>query len=649
MKDLTASSPRPGDNQAKNPMDFDLRLDEAILRSRDYLLSQQANEGYWVDELESNATITAELIFFMYFTGIVDKNKQGKLVNYLLHKQRDDGSWPLYFGGPCDINSTVESYMALKLIGISAKRSEMVRAREAIRANGGIKKTRVFTKIFLAMFGQIPWKACPTIPVEIILFGNWFPFNIYEMSSWSRGTVVPLSIVISHKPVHHPPEGRDVKELLTITDNLLEFEPDGPIFSSWKNFFIYFDRIIKFLGKSPWKPFRQAALKKALRWVVDHQEDQGDFAGIQPAMLNSLLAYHYEGVSKDDPKWVKGWESVERFLIAKKERLSMQACVSPLWDTAIAGNALCDSGLPRDHPALVKAAEWILSKQVVKKGDWTIKNPKTKPGGWAFEFYNELYPDCDDTAEILRFLNRIKLQDHSRKLKESERAMSWLLSMQCKRGGWAAFDIDNEQDLFNLIPFADHGAMLDQPTADVSGRVLWLLGRTGFKKDYPQVQRLINFIKKEQESNGSWWGRWGVNYIYGTWLALTGLRSIGEDLNQPYLRRAIKWYTDHQNEDGGWGETCESYKNPSLAGQGNSTVSQTAWAIMGMIAGGEVENLAVKRGVEFLLNRQEDFGSWYENEFTGTGFPIHFFIKYHMYQHLFPLMALSHYRSSSSS
>ena len=644
MKDLASSLSLEAENQAIDPMNFDIRLDEAIYRSRDYLLSQQTEGGYWVDKLESNATITAELIFFMYFTDAVDLAKQEALANYLLYKQRQDGSWSLYFGGPCDINSTVESYMALKLAGIPADRPEMLRAHEAICANGGIKNTRVFTKIFLAMFGQIPWEVCPAIPVEIILFGNWFPFNIYEMSSWSRGTVVPLSIIVSHKPVHHPPKGHDVKELFTISDHELGFEPDGSIFSSWKNFFIYLDRIIKFVGKSPWKPFRKVALEKAYQWVVDHQEDQGDFAGIQPAMLNSLLAYHYEGVSKDDPKWVKGWESVERFLIEKKEGTLMQACVSPLWDTAIASNALCDSGLSTNHPALVKAAEWILGKQVVKKGDWAVKNPHATPGGWAFEFYNELYPDCDDTAEMLMFLNRVKLPDQNRKLHESERAMSWLLSMQCRVGGWAAFDVDNEQDLFNLVPFADHGAMLDPATADVSGRVLWLLGRLGFKKNHPQVKRVIAFIREKQESDGSWWGRWGVNYIYGTWLALTGLCSIGEDMNQPYVSRAIKWYNDHQNEDGGWGETCESYENPSLAGTGNSTASQTAWAVMGMIAGGEAESSAVKHGIEFLLNRQEDCGSWYEDEFTGTGFPAHFFIKYHMYQHFFPLMALSHYR-----
>jgi squalene-hopene/tetraprenyl-beta-curcumene cyclase len=649
MKDLSASSIESTDNQKTESKIFDGRIDSAILRSRTFLLSQQKKEGYWVDELESNATITAELIFFMHFTGTVDLDKQGKIVDYLFHKQREDGSWSLFFEGPCDINSTVESYMALKLAGISLRRPEMIRAREVIDGNGGIKATRVFTKIFLAMFGQISWDVCPSIPVEIILLKNWFPINIYEMSSWSRSTVVPLSIVISHKPVCHPPEGRDIKELFTTGDFELGFESDGLIFSSWRNFFIHLDKIIKFVGEFPWKPFRKIALKKAFQWVVNHQEEQGDFAGIQPAMLNSLLAYHYEGVPKDDPKWVKGLESIDRFLIDKKEGLLMQACVSPLWDTALAANALCDSGMRTDHPALVKAGEWILTKQVVKKGDWVFKNPKATPGGWAFEFYNELYPDCDDTAEILIFLDRVKLPELHLKLKEVERAISWLLSMQCKTGGWAAFDIDNDKNILNQVPFADHGAMLDPPTADVSGRVLWLLGRVGFKKNHPQVRRLIRFVKEKQESDGSWWGRWGVNYIYGSWLALAGLASIGEDMTQPYIRRTIKWYENHQNEDGGWGETCESYKNTSLAGQGNSTASQTAWAVMGMIAGGEQENLVVKRGVDFLLNRQKKYGSWQENEFTGTGFPVHFFIKYHMYQHLFPLMALGRYRSALGS
>lgn len=624
--------------------DFGPSLHSAIQRSQEYLLSQQAKEGYWVDKLESNATITAELIFFMHMTGMVDEARQEKYVAYLLQKQREDGSWPLFYGGPCDINSTVESYMALKMAGMSPDHPALIKARNSILASGGIKKTRVFTKIFLALFGQIPWSVPPAVLVEIVLFPNWFPFNIYEISSWSRGTVVPLSVVCSFQPVHQLGTGRGVRELFTDQDDDLSFPITKPLFS-WRNCFTLLDRAFKVLGKSPWKPFRKAARKKAEQWILDHQEAEGDFGGIQPAMLNSLLALHFLGYPKDHPAIVKGLEAVERFIIDKGDCMVLQACVSPLWDTGIACNALLDSGLPADHPAMVKAGEWILSKQVVKPGDWTVKNPHTPPGGWAFEFFNELYPDNDDTAELLIALDRIQLPDERRKLSESERALTWLLSMQCKNGGWAAFDMDNDKEILNEVPFADHKALLDPPTADVTSRVLWLLGKLGFKREHPRVAHALEFVKSRQEVDGCWWGRWGVNYIYGTFLVLNGLRSIGEDMNQPMVRRAVRWLIDHQNEDGGWGETCQTYADPSLRGRGTSTASQTAWALLGLLAAGEVENEAAAKGVQHLLGRQNDAGTWYEDEFTGTGFPIHFFIKYHMYQHFFPLMALSRYRN----
>jgi len=623
-------------------------LDRSIERSRDFLLSCQDEEGYWVDELEANVTISAELIFFMHFTDRLDPVKQDQIVKYLLHLQREDGSWPLFYGGLCDINSTVEAYMALKMAGLPADQKEMVLARQAIFANGGIKKTRVFTKMFLAMFGQLSWDDCPAVPVEIILLPNWFPFNIYEISSWSRGTVVPLSIVRSFEPVHEFPDGWDVQELFTEEDKDLDFKPDGLPFTSWKNTFIYLDRFIKTIGKFPWKPLRKKALRKVEQWTLEHQEDEGDFGGIQPAMFNALLAFHLLGYPKDHPACVKGMEAIDRFLLEKDGRLWMQACVSPLWDTAIAANALLDSGLPPDHPALVNAGEWIIAKQVVKRGDWQVKNPTAEPGGWAFEFYNELYPDTDDTAEILIFLGRIEIGDNRWKLSECHRAMNWLLSMQSKSGGWGAFDVDNDKEVLNEIPFADHKALLDPPTVDVTGRILWMLSKWGFKKHHPQVQRAIQFIKERQEIDGCWFGRWGVNYIYGTFLVLNGLSAIGEDMNAPFSRKAVRWLESHQNEDGGWGETCQSYQEPSLRGRGKSTASQTAWALLGLIAAGEAKNPAVERGVRYLIETQNDSGdfsgSWWEDEFTGTGFPIHFFIKYHMYQHFFPLMALSRYR-----
>ena len=623
-------------------------LDQSIESSRDYLLSVQNGEGYWVDELEANVTISAEYIFFMHFTGRLDPVKQDKVVNYLLHKQREDGSWPLFYGGLCDINSTVESYMALKMAGLPADREEMVRARQAVFANGGIKKTRVFTKMFLAMFGQLSWDDCPAVPAEIILLPNWFPFNIYEISSWSRGTVVPLSVVRSFEPVHELPEGHDVQELFTEKDQDLGFKPNGLPFTNWRDTFIYLDRFIKFVGKFPFKPFRKKALGKVEEWTLRHQEDEGDFAGIQPAMFNALLALHLLGYPKDHPACVKGMEAVDRFMLEKDGRLWMQACVSPLWDTAICANALLDSGLPSDHPALVRAGEWIISKQVTTRGDWKVKNPNAEPGGWAFEFYNELYPDTDDTAEILLFLNRVEITDNRWKLSECQRAMDWLLRMQSKSGGWGAFDVDNDKEVLNEVPFADHKALLDPATVDVTSRILWMLAKWGFNKQHPQVKRAIEFVKERQEIDGCWFGRWGVNYIYGTFLALNGLRAIGEDMKDRFSRKAVRWLESHQNEDGGWGETCQSYTEPSLRGRCKSTASQTAWALLGLIAADEAQSSVVERGVAYLIDTQkksgEFSGSWWEDEFTGTGFPIHFFIKYHMYQHFFPLMALSRYR-----
>jgi squalene-hopene/tetraprenyl-beta-curcumene cyclase len=644
--DVSAQGPPPIGMDAKGEV-----LDKAIERSQEFLLSCQDEKGYWVDELEANVTISAELIFFMHFTDRLDLVKQDQIVKYLLHLQREDGGWPLFYGGLCDINSTVEAYMALKMAGLPADREEMILARQAIFANGGIKKTRVFTKMFLAMFGQLSWDGCPAVPVEIILLPNWFPFNIYEISSWSRGTVVPLSVVRSLEPVHKFPEGKDIQELFADRDGDLGLKPDGLSFTSWSNTFIYLDRFIRAIGKFPWKPFRKIALCKVEKWTLEHQEDEGDWGGIQPAMFNALLALHLLGYPKDHPACVKGMEAVDRFLLKKDGRLWMQACVSPLWDTAIAANALLDSGLPSDHPALIKAGEWIIRKQVVKCGDWQVKNPGAEPGGWAFEFYNELYPDTDDTAEILIFLNRVDIPNNRWKLSECGRAMDWLLNMQSKKGGWGAFDVDNDKELFNKIPFADHKALLDPPTADVTSRILWMLAKWGFKKQHPQVQRAIQFVKEKQEIDGCWFGRWGVNYIYGTFLALNGLSAIGEDMQAAFSQKAVTWLVDHQNEDGGWGETCQSYAEPSLRGWGKSTASQSAWALLGLIAAGAAENPAVERGVRYLIATQNESGkfsgSWWEDEFTGTGFPVHFFIKYHMYQHFFPLMALSHYRRAT--
>lgn len=641
-------------------------LDTAIKRSCDYLFSVQHPEGYWVAELESNATITAEYIFFMHFMGILDPIRQEKCVQYLFRNQQQDGGWNLFYGTTSNISTTVEVYMALKMAGVSPDRPEMVKARDCIFSLGGIRATRVFTKIFMSLFGQVSWEVVPVMPVEIILLPTWFYFNIYEMSSWSRGTVVPLSVVYSHRPVFKLDENRGIRELFRKTDDDLSmpFSPGGV---TWRNFFNFVDRSLKWLGKSTWKPLRKFAMKRAKKWILKHQEPEGDFSGIQPAMFNSLMALKCLGYSNDDPAIIKGLEAVDRFIIDNGDHLVLQACVSPLWDTAITCNALMDAGLPGDHPALVKAGDWMLKKQVTRPGDWKIKNPNTPPGGWAFEFFNEMYPDTDDTAEILMSLHRTCLSSKDKE-KECQRALTWLLSMQSKNGGWGAFDQDNDHRLFNEIPFADHGAMLDPPTVDVTGRILWFLGLLKFDLRHPQVRRAIEFIKSEQEGDGCWFGRWGVNYIYGTFLVLNGLGSIGEDMTQDYIRRATQWLISCQNADGGWGETCDSYEKPHLRGQGNSTPSQTGWAMLGLMAaqmsGGDklrLESLAngksaswlgladatyadaLRKGADFLIQRQSEDGSWEEKEFTATGFPVHFFIRYHMYRQFFPLMALARY------
>lgn len=644
--DLENSSPRPAESGPAEPSPREVeraRLDRAIDRSRDYHFSTQYADGYWVEELESNVTITAEYIFLLHFLGIDRPQRKARIKNYLLDTQTKEGGWTLYHGGPCDVGTTVEAYVALKMCGMPLDAPEMANARQCIFKLGGVRAARVFTKIFLAMLGQIDWKWTPATPVECVLLPNWFYFNIYEMSSWSRGTVVPLSVVCSHQPVWPLPTEQAVPEIFTGADRDLGVQNRNPGLT-WSSFFMLTDRILKWAERRQFKPLRKMALRRAERWILKHQEPEGDFAGIQPAMFNSILALHLLGYPLDHPAIVKGFEAVDRFFLKSEDKEWMQACVSPLWDTAISCNALMDAGVPPDDERIVKAVEWMIEKQVTRGGDWQIKNPHVQPGGWAFEFYNEGYPDTDDTAEILMAIHRTAVRDPEWKEREFQRAFTWLMSMQGHNGGWGAFDKDNDHELFNEIPFADHGAMLDPPTVDVTGRILWMLGRIEYERDDPQVQHAIQFIKDSQEREGCWYGRWGVNYIYGTWLVMMGLGSIGEDMSQPMAQKAVNWLKSRQNPDGGWGETCYSYSDYNFAGKGESTKSQTAWALMTLIEAGEAGSAEVRHGIDYLIRTQEDDGSWYEEQFTGTGFPEHFYIRYHMYRQFFPLMALARYR-----
>jgi squalene-hopene/tetraprenyl-beta-curcumene cyclase len=625
--------------EAKSP------LDKGIERTRDFFLREQLPDGYWWAELESNVTISAEYVMLFHFLGMVDRERERKLANYILAKQTQEGFWSLWHNGPGDLSTTIEAYFALKLAGYSADHPAMVKARAFVLANGGIIKARVFTKIFLALFGEFAWFGVPSMPIELMLLPDWAYFNMYEFSSWSRATIIPLSVVMSERPVRKLPPRAQVQELFVRpprpTDYTITRE-DGLF--TWKNFFIGADHLIKVYESSPIRPFKKRAVALAENWILEHQEQSGDWGGIQPAMLNSILALHCLGYANDHPAVAKGLDALANFCIEDDDCIVLQSCVSPVWDTALALVALQEADVPADHPALVKAAQWLLNLEVRRKGDWQVKCPELEPGGWAFEFLNDWYPDVDDSGFVMLSIKNIKVRDRKHREEAIKRGIAWCLGMQSENGGWGAFDRDNTKYLLNKIPFADLEALIDPPTADLTGRMLELMGNFDYPKSHPAAERALAFLKKEQEPEGPWWGRWGVNYLYGTWSVLCGLEAIGEDMNQPYIRKAVNWIKSRQNNDGGWGEVCESYFDRSLMGSGPSTASQTGWALLALMAAGQANSRAAAQGVKYLLETQNEDGTWDEDAFTGTGFPKFFMIKYHIYRNCFPLTALGRYR-----
>ena len=618
----------------------------SVKKAQARFLAEQHEEGYWWYELESNVTITTEYLMLLHFVGIMDRQRDRKIASYILGKQRPDGTWPIHFGGKGDLNATIEAYFALKLVGMGPDEPPLRRAREFILAQGGVGAARVFTKIFLALFGQVSWKYLPSLPVEFMLLPPRFPFGIYNVSSWARATIVPMMIILETRPVVHPPENARIDELFTSGDRGAARNRDGFVRGTVKKSLLLMDRTMKGLERFPLRPLKARGLRAAKKWILDHQEKTGDWGGIQPAMVNSLLALSALGHGVESPPVARGLRALERFTLESDGGLVLQSCISPVWDTALTGIALAASGVPKEHPALVKSCEWLLSKQIDRKGDWSIKRPDLEPGGWAFEFENSWYPDVDDSAVVLMFLagyagmGEMRAEGTEEKIKKG---INWVLGMQGSDGGWGAFDVDNDKEILNEIPFADLEAMLDPSTADVTGRVLEMMGIAGYGLSDPVAQRAIAYLKKTQERDGSFWGRWGVNYIYGTWSVLMGLSSIGEDLSKPYVRRAVRWLENFQNLDGGWGECCESYADRRLKGHGPSTPSQTAWALLALIAAGEEDSGEVVRGIHYLLESQNADGTWDEEEFTGTGFPKYFMIRYHNYRNCFPLLALGRF------
>lgn len=626
--------------------DLGRALDEAIRRTQSYLLQRQHSGGYWHFPLEANVTMDAEYIFFNRFMNRQAPRQEARIVQHMLATQNEDGSWSLYPGGPGHPSLTIEAYFALKLSGLSPTEEPLKKAAEFIRAHGGLARSGVFTRCFLAYFGQFPWYGLPSMPVELILLPPWFPVNIYALSSWARETVVPLTILMALQPsVPLSPElGIGNLWLEPPTPQNVGFARSEKLLS-WRNFFLAVDATLKFLGRHVrFAPLRARALRKAEQWIVERQDRNGGWGGIQPPMLNCVMALKTLGYPDDHPVIAKGIQAIEDFLVADGDALMMQPCVSPTWDTALAAKALLDSGLHPEHPALARAASWLIQNQIFRRGDWSVYNPQLDPGGWAFEFANDWYPDVDDTAVILMQLQRIVTKDEKAKRRAIAYGLEWALGMQSRNGGWAAFDTNNDAEFLNQIPFADMEAMIDPPTEDLTGRLLELMGNYGYDLQSTRARKAHRFLLRSQRPSGAWWGRWGANFIYGTWSVLAGLRSIGDDLRAPHVRRAVAWLKHHQNPDGGWGETLASYDDESLAGHGESTASQTAWAILGLLAGENDLSPELLRGVRFLLQSQQPDGTWRERLWTGTGFPRHFYLRYDGYRIYFPLMALGQTR-----
>ncbi len=618
----------------------------AIADSQKYLLSTQYPAGYWWAELESNVTITAEVVLLHKIWGTDQARPLHKVAAYLRSQQRQHGGWELFYDDGGELSTSVEAYMALRLLGVSANDPAMIKARDFILQQGGISKTRIFTKLHLALIGCYDWRGIPSLPPWVMLLPPAFPFNIYEMSSWARSSTVPLLIVCDRKPVFLTEPTINLDELYT--ESLDQVRYELPRAGNWTDLFLTLDQGFKLAESWNLVPFRNEGIKAAEKWILERQEATGDWGGIIPAMLNSMLALRCLGYSANDPIVERGLQAIDNFAIETEDSYRVQPCVSPVWDTAWVMRALVESGFAPDHPTIVQAGEWLLQKQILDYGDWIVKNRQGKPGAWAFEFDNRFYPDVDDSAVVVMALHVAKLPNEKLKQAAIARALDWIASMQCKPGGWAAFDLDNDQDWLNSVPYGDLKAMIDPNTADVTARVLEMLGACNLPIDTQNLERALAYLLGQQETEGCWFGRWGVNYIYGTSGVLSALALIEPQKHQLSIERGATWLVKCQNSDGGWGETCRSYDDPRLKGQGRSTASQTAWALIGLIAAGEATSKlaheAIERGISYLLTTQQPDGTWYEADFTGTGFPSHFYLKYHLYQQYFPLIALGRYQ-----
>ncbi len=627
----------------------------AVRDAISYLWSIQDADGEWCAELEGDTILESEYVLTMHFigrTGITQGQgtdevapKIAKAGEYIRRKQIETGGWAIYPGGPPEPSASVKAYFVLKMLGDDPQAPHMKKARDAILEMGGIEATNSFTKIYLSIFGQYDWNKCPTVPPSIILFPKWFAFNIYEMSSWSRAIVVPLAIISAYKPHCAVPEYANIRELLIEnTAGPSDITKYTGKRTGWTRFFAGVDKFFKLAEKFRITPFRRWGIKRCEQWTLERLKMSDGLGAIFPPIINTIIAFRCLGYPMDHPELVQQIHELEKLEIEEDDTLRVQPCFSALWDTAQVLNVLLEAGVASDHPDALRCARWLLDHEVTHVGDWAVKVKGVEPGGWYFEYANEFYPDNDDTAEVLLALAKVRFPDEKEEQRRQDairRATTWLMAMQNRDGGWAAFDKDCDREYLTHVPFADHNAMLDPSCEDITGRVLEALHGLGFANDDSAVRRAVGYMYAKQEEDGSWFGRWGVNYIYGTWLALQGLRAVGEDPQDPRMQKAADWLRRFQNEDGGWGESLLSYDDPSARGVGESTAAQTAWALLGLFAVDDLDSEVVRRGLDYLLKTQLEDGSWYDEQWTGTGFPRVFYLRYHLYATQFPLLALA--------
>ncbi|MDQ2882981.1 MAG: squalene--hopene cyclase [Actinomycetota bacterium] len=644
--DSTAGSPPAAPSTAcppAAPSTGSQRAAQTLAAAIANLRERQDPQGWWKGDLDTNVTMDAEDLLLREFLGIRRAGETEEAARWIRSQQREDGGWAVYHGGPGDLSTTVEAWVALRLADDAADAAHLVRAAEFVRGNGGLERSRVFTRIWLAMFGLWSWDDLPHLPPELIYFPKWFPFNVYDWGCWARQTIVPLTVVCTLRSVRPLPFGVD--ELRTGTAALRPEAAPAPPWT-WAGLFQRTDRVLHAYSRRPVRPLRQAAMRRAAEWILARQEADGCWGGIQPPWVYSVLALHLLGYSLDHPSLRAAIAGLDGFILREKTPdgwvRRLEACQSPVWDTCLAVTALLDAGVPADDPAVAQAGDWLLGEEIRVPGDWSVRRPGLAPGGWAFEFHNDTYPDTDDTAEVILALRRIgRCQAGQPDRSALDRGVAWLIGMQSKDGGWGAFDADNTRTLCTKLPFCDFGEVIDPPSADVTAHVVEVLAAEGLAQ-HPACRRGVTWLLAAQELDGSWFGRWGANYVYGTGGVVPALIAAGIPADSLCIRRAVRWLVRHQNDDGGWGEDLRSYADRSWAGRGESTASQTAWALLALLAADE-RSEAVERGVRWLCDTQRPDGSWDEPQFTGTGFPGDFYINYHLYRMVFPITALGRY------